>query len=397
MKGIAPIHAGAALLALSALAGLPASSLADVTTQQSTTLDAVGIIKMHGSSVERTTPDKQRRQSEYHCEGMMSLLCGNTKTDDIIRIDRSLEWKLDPKAKTYLETPFPTPEERAAAQQKMQQTLEKMKQCPQQPQQPAQAGTDTSKCQMSPPRIEVKQTDEHATLVGHDTRKSSITLTQTCTDKDTGDVCEMVYGFDLWLTGDEIAGAADRREFGLAYMKKLGLDENSPELRDATQQFLAQYAGMMKDLAGKAKELKGYPLRTTFRFTIGGEHCGKAKDASSQGSGGSSASGGGGVLGGVSSLGGLASQAGSKLLGGLMSRKSSSSSSSSGSDPNAPPPAAPGAPPSTQIIAFTTETTAIDTGAIPAEQFELPAGWKPETPKPPRKEEEFTCPTPRGK
>jgi len=46
-------------------------------------------------------------------------------------------------------------------------------------------------------RIDVKQTDEHATLAGHDSRKSSVTLTQTCTDKDTGDVCDLVYGFDV--------------------------------------------------------------------------------------------------------------------------------------------------------------------------------------------------------
>ncbi len=354
------------VLALGALAGLHAPAYADVTTQESTALDAIGIVKLHGTSVERTTADKQRRESEYHCDGLMSLLCGNTKTDEIIRIDRSLEWQLNAKDKTYLETPFPTPEERAAAQQKMQETLEKMKQCQQQqPQQPKQAASDTSKCQMSP---------------------SSVTLTQTCTDKDTGDVCDLVYGFDVWLTGDEIAGSADRREFARAYTKKLGLDENNPAMKDATQQFLAQYAGTMQELAAKAKDLKGTPLRTTFRFLMGGEHCGKAKDASSQGDNGSQ----GGGLGGISSLGGLASQAGSKLLGGLMAKKSSSSSS--GSDPNAPPPVAPGAPPRTQIIAFTLETTAIDTAAIPAEQFELPAGWKLEKPKP-AKNEEFTCPT----
>jgi hypothetical protein len=362
----ARIQAVAVVLALGALAGLHAPAYADVTTQESTALDAIGIVKLHGTSVERTTADKQRRESEYHCDGLMSLLCGNTKTDEIIRIDRSLEWQLNAKDKTYLETPFPTPEERAAAQQKMQETLEKMKQCQQQqPQQPKQAASDTSKCQMSP---------------------SSVTLTQTCTDKDTGDVCDLVYGFDVWLTGDEIAGSADRREFARAYTKKLGLDENNPAMKDATQQFLAQYAGTMQELAAKAKDLKGTPLRTTFRFLMGGEHCGKAKDASSQGDNGSQ----GGGLGGISSLGGLASQAGSKLLGGLMAKKSSSSSS--GSDPNAPPPVAPGAPPRTQIIAFTLETTAIDTAAIPAEQFELPAGWKLEKPKP-AKNEEFTCPT----
>ena len=45
----------------------------------------------------------------------MSLLCGNYKTGDIIRIDRSLEWQLKPDKKSYLETPFPTPEQPKAS------------------------------------------------------------------------------------------------------------------------------------------------------------------------------------------------------------------------------------------------------------------------------------------
>ena len=347
-------------------------------------LDAAGIVKMHGTTVERTTADKQRKDSEFHCEGLMSLLCGNTKTGEIIRIDRSLEWQLRPDKKSYLEKPFPTPEERAVAQKKMQETLDKMKQCQQQqPQKASPASADTSKCDLSPPKLEVKQTDEHASLAGHDTRKSSVNMTQTCTDKETGDVCEMVYGFDVWLTSDELAGAADRRAFQRAYMKKLGLDENNPAIKGAAQQFLAQYAGTMKELSAKASELKGYPLRTTFRFSMGGEHCGKAKQSSGQDAQNDDSSQGGG------GLGGLAAKAGSKLLGGLLSKKSSSSSTP---DPNQPPAAAPGAAPSMQIIAFTVETTAIDTAAIPAEQFELPAGWTPEKPKAGRSEE-FTCPT----
>lgn len=380
MQGNARIHITGLIAALGALALMHSAARADVTTQESLSLDAAGIVKMHGTTVERTSADRQRKDSEFHCEGFMSLLCGNTKTGDIIRIDRSLEWQLRPDKKSYLEMPFPTPEERVAAQKKMQETLDKMKQCQQQqPQKASPAGADTSKCQMSPPKIEVKQSDEHASLAGHDTRRSSVTLTQTCTDKESGDVCEMVYGFDVWLTGDEIPGVADRRAFQRAYMKKLGLDENNPAAKDAAQQFLAQYAGMMKELSAKAGELKGYPLRTTFRFSMGGEHCGKAKQSSAQGDDSSGGAGG---------LGGLAAKAGSKLLGGLLSKKSSSN----GPDPNQPPPAAPGAAPSTQIIAFTVETTAIDTSAIPAEQFELPAGWTPEKPKV-SKAEDFTCPT----
>lgn len=380
MRAAARIHT-AGLIA--ALASIATAAHADVTTQESMSLDAASIVKMHGTTFERTSADKQRRDSEFHCEGLMSLVCGSNKTADIIRIDRSLEWQLRPDKKTYLETPFPTPEERAAAQQKMQETLEKMKQCQQQqPQKSAPGAADTSKCDLSPPKIEVKQSDEHASLAGHDTRKSSVKMTQTCTDKQSGDVCELVYGFDVWLTSDELAGAADRRAFQRAYMKKLGLDENNPATKGAAQQFLAQYAGTMKELSAKASELKGYPLRTTFRFSMGGEHCGKAKGSSGQDAQSDDNSGGGG-------LSGLAAKGAGKLLGGLLSKKSSNSSS--GADPNQPPPAAPGAAPSVQIIAFTVETTAIDTAAIPAEQFELPAGWTPEKPKV-SKSEEFTCP-----
>jgi hypothetical protein len=377
LRASARIQAAALAIALGALAAMHAPARADVTTQESMSLDAAGIVKMHGTTLERTSGDKQRKESEFHCEGFMSLLCGNNKTGDIIRIDRSLEWQLRPDKKSYLETPFPTPEQRALAQKKMQETLDKMKQCQQQqPQKTSPAAADTSKCDLSPPRIEVKQTDEHASLAGHDARKSSVNMTQTCTDKETGDVCEMVYGFDVWLTGDEIAGAADRRAFARAYMKKLGLEESGAAVKGAAQQFLAQYAGTMKELSAKAGDLKGYPLRTTFRFSMGGEHCGKAKQSSSQND--DSSQGGGG----------LAAKAASKLLGGLLSKKSSSSTP----DPNQPPAAVPGAAPTTQIIAFTIETTAIDTAAIPAEQFELPAGWTPEQPKASRNEE-FTCPT----
>ena len=368
------------MLALGALAFMHSAARADVTTHESMSLDAAGIVKIHGTTVERTSADRQRKDSEFHCEGFMSLLCGNTKSGDIIRIDRALEWQLRPDKKSYLETPFPTAEERAAAQKKIQETLDKMKQCPQQPpQQASPAAADTSKCDLSPPKIEVKQSDEHASLAGHDTRKSSVSLLQTCTDKQTGDVCEMVYGFDVWLTGDEIAGVADRLAFQRAYMKKLGLDENNAATKGAAQQFLAQYAGTMKTLSAKASDLKGYPLRTTFRFSIGGAHCGKAKQSSSQNVDTSQGSG---------DLEGLAAKAGSKLLGGLLSKKSSSSTP----DPNQPPAAAPGAAPSTQLIAFTVETTAIDTAAIAAEQFELPAGWTPEKPKASRSED-FSCPT----
>jgi hypothetical protein len=379
--------------ALLVVASLP--SQADVTMQQTISLDAAGIVKMNGSSTEYTGSDRQRKDSSFRCEGLMSLVCGKADSGEIIRLDRDLQWQLHPDKKSYLETPFPTAAERALAQQKMQETLDKMKQCQaQQPARPAQKAADTSKCEMSPPKLDVKQTDEHLTLIGHDARKTSVRMSQTCTDTQTGDVCEMVYGFDVWLTSDAIAGSEDRHAFEQAYLRKMGLDQLNPATQGAVSRFMGQYSDMLKTLAGKAGDFKGYPLRTTFRFTVGGEKCGRARQSDSQSGSSDASSQSAPVSPTAGGLGGLAANAiGGKLIGGLFGRKNSAgSSSSSGADPNAPEPAAPGAAPSLQVIAFTTDTTGISTAAIPASQFEIPAGWVPEHPAP-SKDREFTCPT----
>jgi hypothetical protein len=365
---------------LLAFASIPAWS--DVTTQESMALDAAGVIKMHGSTVEMTTSDKQRRDSDIHCEGFMSLLCGNTRSGEIIRLDKDLSWQLRPDKKTYLETAFPTPEERAMAQQQMQETLDKMKQCQQkQATRPGQNKGDTSNCELSPPKVDVRQTDEHATIAGHDARKGSVKMSQTCTDKKTGDVCELVYGFDVWMTEDPLEGVADKRAFQKAYLTKLGLDQNNPQLRGITQQFMAAYAGTLKDMQAKAASLKGTPLRTTFRFIIGGDNCSKAKQSDSDSA--PSAGGGG--------LSGLAGNVGGKLLGGLLAKKNAPAANDSTQGAiaaNAAPPLPDGY---AQVIAFTIETTQVSTGSIAADQFELPAGWTREYPKA-AKNSEYSCP-----
>ena len=126
---------------------LPLCAGADVTIVDQSTFDLT-IIKAQSTTTELTTSDKQRRDNALHCEGFMSLVCGNTQGGEIVRLDRGVA-------------------ERQAAMQEVQATLEKMKQCPAAPQSTAPA-PNTSKCQMSPPKFDEKQTDTHATLLGHD-------------------------------------------------------------------------------------------------------------------------------------------------------------------------------------------------------------------------------------
>jgi hypothetical protein len=389
-----------------ALLGQPA--WADVTVQEQSTFD-LSLIKVHGTSTELTSGDKQRRDSEMHCEGMMSLLCRNIGGGEITRLDKDVIWTLNPKNKEYTEIRFPTEAERQAAEEKMRAALEKLKQCPARQDSTA---PDTSKCQMSPPKIDVHQTDQHMTIAGHDARLSQISLTESCHTPDNSDTCDFVIAMDSWLTQDEIPGIADRKAFVSAHLKKLGLTDANGSTQKMLQQFLAPYHDALKDVSAKAGDLKGYPLKTSIRILFGGAQCAAAKKAGTPGAGGGTVAdagtaasqaaagstageagaaagqaaanaGGNGAAGRI--FGSAAGAFTSKLASGLFGKK-----------PAAAPVAAPAAdtPPNmVQFATITVETTSITATAIAADQFEIPAGWKLLTPKARPEGKEFSCPT----
>ncbi len=403
---LAPAAAGLTVLALAAGA---APALADVSVEQQTSMSIAGMnIDVH--SVERTSTDKQRRDSTTQCHGFLALFCHNVQGGEIVRLDKQLEWRLDPKDKTYTERAFPTAEQRAMAQQKIQETLEKMKQCPApQSQKTAQTGPDTAHCQMSPPVVNVKRTDEHATILGHDTHKTNVVMAQSCTDTQTGDVCEMDYGFETWLTSDEIPGEAERTSFQKQYLTAQGLDPNNPQLQGMMRQMMAPYADALKQLKTQASDFKGHPLKTTFYMSFGGPRCGKAKQAQQQ-----QASNGGGtsamrsiaqnaMRSGFSSLFHRgASSIGSDSVGGAAASSAANSAADSAANAAANAAtsptsasgsaAAPPGSPMIQVVSLTTETTAINSASIPSDQFEIPPGWKLQQPKPAKAEKEFSCP-----
>jgi hypothetical protein len=382
---------------------------ADVTVQVQTTLD-LSVIKAHSNSTELTSGDKQRRDSDLHCEGLMSLVCRNAQSGEIIRLDKDVTWTLDPKKKEYRESRFLTLAERQAVEDQARAALDKIKQCPA-VQQSASSAPDTSKCQMSPPKIESHQTDKHSTLAGHDSRLSQLALTQSCHNPESGDTCDFVITLDSWLTQDEISGVADLKAFREAHMKKLGLNDPNSQMQQQLRQFLAPYRDSLKELTAKADDFKGYPLKTAFHISFGGAQCAAAKNQPASGGGSASladagsaagqaaasstagaagsaagqaagAAAGSGVAGNV--LGSAASTFGSKLVGSLFSKKSAA----------APPTPATDSPPPNvvQVAQVSVETTSIDAGPIPAEQFEIPAGWKLVVPKAKPEAKEFSCP-----
>jgi hypothetical protein len=378
-----------------AIAALTATAQADVTIQQKTSLDVASMVRMHGATTTSLTADKKRDDTESHCEGMMSLLCGNVQGGEIIRLDRNVTWHLEPEKKRYREQVFATPEELAALRARLQANLEKMRSCPvSQKQQPI----DKSKCEMSPPKIEVHKTDDKMSIAGHDAQRTAATLTETCTNKDTGDVCDTVVAFDVWLTQDNLPGSSDRRAFATAYAKKLGLDDAQGVMRAEVAKFLSAYQSQIKQLTEKSSDFKGQPLKTSLRVLMGGQQCAAAAKAKANQS----------ADGDTSTANPLANvtQAGKavgQLMGGLFHKKktddsqgaaSAAGAGDSGTGSGTGQSAAPDPfAQYVQMAAFTTETVTINTDDIPAGRFDIPPNWTLEVPKPTKGgDDEYTCP-----
>ena len=378
------------LLCMGAL-WLACPAVADVTVQEQMTMN-FAIIKAHSTNTERIAGDKQRTESELRCDGMMSLLCGKTQQVDIVRLDRGVTWKVEPKKKRYTEIPLPTPEQSRAAAEHMHAAMEKLKSCPAAKQ---AEQVDTSKCELSQPVLTVDKTDEVASIAGHDAKRTKLKFTQSCKSKEAAtQPCDLVYTLDLWLTRDEIPGLADRQEFQRHYLAHLGAEDAATSAQLA--QYMAPYADVMKQLKEKAADLKGYPLKSTFRFAFGGASCGAGSSATAGASGSALSEAGkeAGVAGANSaeqaarwgtidkvqqstgsSAGGYVagSAAGAfagKLIGGLFAKKSKPEDK-----PTAPDAAAGNGAPATTVAELTMETVALNTDPVPAEQFEVPTGF----------------------
>jgi hypothetical protein len=362
---------------------------ADVTITQQTSMDVASLVHTHGSSTLAFATDKKREDTETHCEGMMSMVCGNVQSGEIVRLDRGLSWRLEPKQKRYREQPFATPEQLAAMREQMNADLEKMKSCPAaQRQQP-----DKSKCEMSPPKFEVKKTGEKATIAGHETERTQGTMTSSCTNRDTGEVCDTVVALDVWLTQDSLPGISDRHNFEMAYAKKLGLDDPHGVLKGQMAQYFASYQTQLTELAQKAKDFKGQPLKTRFRVLMGGAQCHSAQqDTPAAGSNPSANQ----AIANVANAG----KAMGQLVGGFFKKKKADDSAATADTGGAasaasaaPPTATSEFPQMTQLVAFTVETTDIKSDPIPASQFEIPSDWTKDVPREAKNtKDSFTCP-----
>src|ERR1044071_7311608 len=197
-----------------------AAAQADVTMQEQMSLSGAGMMKMANMSGTTSTTiagDRARTESNMQFEsGLMRSFARGAGGPhvEIVRLDQDKIYSLDPKKKTYTETTF------ADMKAKMQQAMDAMNKS-QASQAQATSGVDESQCEWSDPKSEVKRTGERVLIAGYQAEHVTVTATQACTDKKTGQVCEFGLALDQYVAPDYQA-SAEAQAYQRAYAEKLG-------------------------------------------------------------------------------------------------------------------------------------------------------------------------------
>lgn len=349
---------GSRLLLGCAIATLSAAAAqADVTIEERISLGGmVKMINMSGTTTTTIAGDRARTDSNLQFESglMRTFARGAGQSTEIVRLDQDKLYTLDAKKKTYTEMSFA--EQRAQMQQAMQQMSEGQAE-----QQQAASGVDESQCEWSEPRAEVKKTGEQASIGGYQAERVTIVATQSCKDKQTGQVCDFGLTLDQWLAPGFDAGE-ETAAYQRAYAEKMGLTAAaSRDFAERAQSMFGRYQGIWSEVAAKMRDTNGYPVKASFGLGIGGPQCEGAQQAQAQEQEQSPA---------PTSIGGAVGGAIGGALGGMFGRKKEQPAQ----QPAATASTMPGG--LLPLMTITTELVSVKRDTVSPQTFEIPAGYK---------------------
>ncbi|MBM0104106.1 hypothetical protein JM946_05090 [Steroidobacter sp. S1-65] len=342
-----------ALLAGAIAAILTSAAQADVTIEERMSINGAGLMSMANmSGTTTTTISGQRARTEsnlqFHSGLMRTFARGLGESVEIVRLDQEKMYSVNEKKKTYTETTF------AETRAQMEKVTGQMREA-QASQRRATSGVDDSQCEWSEPKGEVQRAGETATIAGYQAERVTVLATQSCKDKNTGQVCDFGLVMDQWVAPD-FAASAEAQAYQLAFAEKLGLGAaGSRDFAERAESMFGGFEGMWKEVATKMRDVKGYPVRMSFGLGVGGPQCKSTQEM--QAAGGASAT--------APSL----SQALGGALGGMFGKKKQSQPEA------APPPALlPGGLMS--LMGMSTELISVNNNAVDPQIFEVPVGYK---------------------
>lgn len=347
------LNASILRLAIISMLTFAAGAHADITIEEHMSVGGIGMMKMANMSGTTTTTiagDRARTDSNLQFEsGMMRALSrGAGQSTEIVRLDQDKIYSLDTKKKTYTETTF---EQRRAQMQQMMEQMQKN----QASQQQATSGVDESQCEWSEPKAEVKKTGEKASIAGFPAERVTVVATQSCKDKKTGQVCDFGLALDQWIAPGFEAGS-ETLAYQRAYAEKLGLNAaSSRDFAERAQSMFGRYKGIWTEVAARMRDVKGYAVKSSIGFGVGGPQCQSTQETQAQG-GPASPPSIGGALGGA--------------LGGMFGKKKEPAQPA----PEPAPSVLPGGLMSLMNVSM--ELVSVSKSAVAPQTFEVPADYK---------------------
>jgi len=346
-------------------------ALADVTVQQKISVEGAGLMSagnMSGTTKTVISGQRSRTDSDIQLQSRIVRMLAHRAvgpTAEIVSLDQDKIDRLDLTRKQYTETTF---EELKARLQKAMDKSQEAQDRARENQKPM----DDSKCEWLEPKADVKRTGEKTTVAGFQAERLTIVASQPCKDKETGAICEVALALDEWLAPNFTA-REEEEKFHRAYAQKMGLDLSSGrggpfgggDINQRAQSMFGRYSGIWSEIAGKMKDVKGYPVKMSFSFAFGGAQCKNAQSKQQQSSDSDDSGSGGGLAGAVAGK-----------LGGLFNRKKNDSSGDAAAQQGQP--AAPNVLPNglVPVITMSSELLSVSTDSVSSAVFDIPGDFK---------------------
>ena len=359
--------AAAAAAACAALTFISSVAFADVTVENRISMTGTGAMSIANmSGTTRTAISGLRSRSDRDIQLQSKLVRmfahGGPKAE-IILLDADKIDRLDISRKQYTEQTF---EELKA---RLQKPLDKS---PDDSNNPDNAKPmDDSKCEWLDPKVDVRRPGDKATYAGYEAERLTIVATQPCKDKETGAICEVALALDEWLAPTLTIGP-ESEKFQHAYAQKLGLDPTAGgggDLSERAQSMFERYKGVWGEILTKTHDLKGYPVKSSFSFGVGGPECKNGQPPPQQSDAGASAQGTSADNSVPTTTSALAGQVAGKLTSMFHKKKDDQAAQAAATDPLLPDGLVP-------VITMTSELLSVSTDNVSAGVFEVPADFK---------------------
>ena len=326
---------------------------ADIAIEEHISLQGTGVMSManmNGRSLTTISGKNARTESELQMQSrLVRVFARDNATTEIVRLNEDKVYELDMKKKSYTETSL------AARRAQMEKLLEQQHQAQAQQQQTS-SGVDESQCEWLPPKVDVTRTGEKNTFAGFEAERVLVSAVQSCKVKNTEQVCDFGLALDQWVA-PKFEGDGEAIAYQRAYAEKMGITAGaSRDFSERAEAMFGRYKDMWKELATKMRDIKGYPVKSSFGFGMGGPQCQDAKQAQAN----QPSAGPGGI---TSQIGGA--------LGGLFGKKKKEAASTEQA-------AAPSTLPNglVPVMTLTSELISVSHASVSPQTFDVPGDFK---------------------